>query len=164
MCACVLHTKWLWVSVWECSVVTFNHSDVENGWFVGLEEGNSGKKWLPQDHRSLTHISSLISERYDHAVAALLTLVPLLFQLVITVKCSVVFALLLQKVHLVSSGCWFLVGVQTLTAYKQLFPQIFKRCGWSSAHQWKTRGTCPFAHPHLMFAGSSTEPQVWFTI
>lgn len=99
MCVCVLHIKWLWfasgVSVRERThVVTFNHSDVENGdlWVLRREtQEKKNKKWLPQDHRSLTCISSLICDWYDHVVAALLTLVHLLFQLVIAVKRSVVF-------------------------------------------------------------------------
>lgn len=62
--------------LWHSITLTWKMSN------CGSWGGKPGKKmWLPQgDHRSLTHISCLISDWYDRVVAVLLTLVHFLFQ------------------------------------------------------------------------------------
>lgn len=89
---CVLHVKWQWFVRTETlkvhSVVTFNHPDEENWDLWVLRKETKKGNWHPQwEHRSLTHISCLITDWYDHEVEALLA--HLLFHLVITVTNSV---------------------------------------------------------------------------
>lgn len=118
--------------------------DIQSRWrgkwvIVGLEETNPKKNWLPQgDHRSRIHISSLISDWYDHVVAMLLTLVHFLSQMVIVSNVqSSSHSLRLKKLNFIQPDniCFFLRSTR-------FWERVSCKYWWSCTQPKVTQFTC----------------------
>lgn len=127
--------------------MTFNHSDAVNGDLWVLRRDTKEKSDL---HRSLTQISFLISHWYDHGCSGVDTC--FLFQLVITVKSSIVCLCCSQTdsflgVKLLHKHWWIYpkpkkshpVHITTLAYIISQFLLNYKLCGKSFAYQRKTK-------------------------